>query len=627
MRPSTTCYELLRGTMINLKDFIEDIIKYAPNPEKANINEIISFLVDNNWFGNKPVFSNQAVMLDDNQIKAFTTPLKSFLTDAKQSTVLLDKLDMNWPLTTIQLTRFFIEEDLPEDIRFYLADFLLYRLTKDIFLYTDDEVKLLLKQASMDMIKTHGEYLTFFMAWLRTITKTNYYSDYTMDKRYTMDIQNEAYDFSEYLELLYFLFNEDYINDNEMYKKAAGSKNYTDTWLYLSIHFICSLRYTDLTRVYHPNLPYPAIDVIHKVHDDSFTDNDARIVLLSITTRMSLLPFTPNKTDEANGIGSVKFVVPSSCEVHFGKLFALAEAHRLLDGTGDTPIIRKISTYEEITRYMGDEIGDLFLESDFRSRSATKSYLQSIYMLSDDILDEDNDGPSVKGYILAALARSHKGSYGEFASTTFEYLKDTKLSGLTPEFVAFELLERGVLSFVSSTLLKMITREKYLKLTVQNQTKLVKSLDLSPLEIESIITVVDKGKSQAEMVIKEVINSETDILTALHRIGSGQAFSKEHDCLCLLTSIEKLCPYTERRQCVGCKYEISTKSTFYLMISEYNRLSNLYSNASNELEKGKYKKLITQVIIPKIDEMLYCIKENYGKEVFSQYEELLKENT
>jgi hypothetical protein len=150
---------------------------------------------------------------------------------------------------------------------------------------------------------------------------------------------------------------------------------------------------------------------------------------------------------------------------------------------------------------------------------------------------------------------------------------------------------------------------------------------LSPLEIESIVTVIEKGKSQAEMVIKEIISSGTDIMTALHRIGSGQAFSKEPDCLCLLTSIEKLCPYNKKRQCVGCKYEISTKSTFYLMISEYNRLSILYSNASDNIEKEKYKKIITQVVIPKIDEMLYFIKENYGEKVFIQYEELLKENT
>lgn len=63
----------------------------------------------------------------------------------------------------------------------------------------------------------------------------------------------------------------------------------------------------------------------------------------------------------------------------------------MLDGSQDQPLIKKITTYKEISRYMGDDIGDLFLESDFRSRSATKSYLQMIYMIGDEILAEDND--------------------------------------------------------------------------------------------------------------------------------------------------------------------------------------------------------------------------------------------
>lgn len=93
---------------------------------------------------------------------------------------------------------------------------------------------------------------------------------------------------------------------------------------------------------------------------------------------------------------------------------------------------------------MGDEIGELFLFSDFRSRSATKSFLQDICMVADENSTDSGGGFHVKGYYLAALARSHKGSYGKLAETTFQYLKDAKFNHLTPEFVAFELLERGV---------------------------------------------------------------------------------------------------------------------------------------------------------------------------------------
>ena len=613
--------------MIDLKLYINNLFNSISEPQNKDMNDIVLFLQSNDWFGMKPTLTNGSVMLTDEQVATFTEPLIYFLSNESTTTVLLNKLDEQYPYTSKHFQTFCKNQELDEDSIFYITDFLLYRLDRELPFYDDNAAIELVKYATSDLIKGHGDYLTFFMSWLRDKIKTNYHHDFIMDKRYTMDIQNEAYEFDEYLSLLYYLFNEDYIEENDMYQKAADSMNYTDTWLYLSMHFICSLRLTDLERIYHPDLMYSPEEVIEKIRNDEFNDNDAQMILLSITTRMCVLPMNVHKTDGTSGVGSVKFHVPSSCETHFGKLFALAEAHRQLNGKRDIPIIRKINTYQEITRYMGAEIGSLFLESDFRSRSATKSYLQSIYMLSDDILDDGKTDSNVKGYILAALARSHKGAYGEFANTTLEYLKDAKFSGLTPEFVAFELLERGVLSFIPSILLKMLKGNEYERLSVSNQTKLHKELDLTPREIDTTITVVDQGIRQAELAVKEIISSNTDIMTVLHRIGSGQAFSKESECLCLSTALGEPCPFANKRQCVGCKYEISTKSTMYLMISEYNRLKNLYSNVNNDIEKKKYKKLITKIILPKIDEMLYCIQKDYGQEVFEQYETMIKEYT
>lgn len=610
--------------MIDLRDFIMDVLKSAK--KDTSMNRIMAFLVDNRWFGCKPFFADGKVLLDDNCVRTIRKPLEIFLTVENANTYLLERFRNQYPLTAKYFEKFCDEENANEDITFYVMDFLLYHLKKDVVLCCDDEIKKLLVCAAVDLTKYHGDFLTFFLAWLRAHTKTAYSCDYIMEKRYRMTIQNEAYSFDEYLELLYYLFNEDYIIQNDMYKKAAKSKKYTDTWLYLSVHFICSLRYTDLQRIYHPDLPYPAQEVIQRILDGSFTQKDALSVLLSVTDKLAQLPLEPSKTARSKGIASIKFTVPASCEEHFGVLFALAEAHRQLDGTANSPIIRRVSTYAEISRYMGDEIGGLFLESDFRSRSATKSYLQAIYMLSDDIIERNRDVPNVKGYILAAIARSHKGSAGKFAETTFVYLKDAKFNGLTPEFVAFELFERGILSFIPGLLLKMISGENYTDLSVKHQTTLVKELSLSPAEIERVVDVVDKGRSQAVKTLKEVISSDIDVLTALHRIGAGQAFAKQPECLCLLSAINKLCPFTGKRQCVGCKFEISTKSTYFLLISEFNRMNALYGSASNENEKEKYKQIITNIVLPKIDEMLYCLREHYGDDVFYQYEAFLKEN-
>lgn len=604
-----------------MKDFKEFINEFDTG---KSIESIVTFFVDNEWFGESIVMEQGKIILSDAQIERFTKELNIFINGTQ--TTLYMQFSKKFPETDRLFNKFLAKISVDEEFKYHLTDFLLYRLTKDLFLYNDTELEELISHATFDLIKAHGNILTFFLAWLKLNYKTVYQKDYVLSKRYTMDIQNEAYSFDDYIQLLYYLFVEEYIQDNNMFKKAAESKNYTDTWLYLALHFIRPLRLTDMERIHHPLLPYPSEEVLERIKNDTFTDNDARMVLLSITNRMSWLPLTPSKTSSTSNVVPINFDIPTSCEVLIGKLFALAQAHRNIIGEPDAPIIRKVSTYQEISRYMGDEIGELFLNNDFRSRSATKSFLQDIYMVADESIPAEESGIHIKGYYLAALARSHKGSYGKLASTTFEYLKDAKFNKLTPEFVAFELLERGVFSFMSTLLLKMAMGEDFNKLSPQNQTSIIKTMDLSPKEIESLVSTVDNAMATAQTTLNRLITEDTDILTVLHRIGSGEAFSKQRGESCLLSALEKVCPYN-RRNCVGCNFEIATRSTLFLFISEYNRLRNLYLTTENALEKAKYKNLLLTVIVPKMDEMLSTIKELYGEEVFKDYEALIKENT
>ncbi len=495
----------------------------------------------------------------------------------------------------------------------------------------DEEIKDFLAVAFEEMSKQYGDILTFFLTWLKEHYKTKYMHDYFMSKRKDNADSNEAYDTEEYLELLYCLFNEDYIIENDMYAKAAQSKNHVDTWLFLALHFICALRNSDIVRIHHPRLTMDPDEVLNQVLDGTFSDEDARLTLYSITWRLTALPLNPNKTKKHSGISSIKLCVPESVEIHIGTLLAIAEAHRQISKSPDSePLIRIITDYDRITRYMGDEIGALFLESNFRTRAANKSYLQSVFMLTDDILENDDEF-NIKGYILAALARSHKGSYGEFATTTAIYLKDAKLSGLTPEFVARELFERGVLSFIPSMLLKMITNGDYNRLSVQKQTELIQNLALSPAEIEDTVAFSNKSSKQSMALVKDILSDEDDkrnsILRILHRIGNGNAVSKQDECLCLISAMKKICPYSDRTSCIGCDFEISTKSTVFLMISEYNRLLTLYHNASEEKLKMKYRTLIKETVLPAIDELLQCIKEQYGDDALQSLEKIIKENT
>ncbi|MBG0764967.1 MAG: hypothetical protein H0S78_08785 [Tissierellales bacterium] len=92
-----------------------------------------------------------------------------------------------------------------------------------------------------------------------------------------------------------------------------------------------------------------------------------------------------------------------------------------------------------------------------------------------------------------------------------------------------------------------------------------------------------------------------------------------------MTAMKKFCPYQDRSSCIGCEYEISTKSTVFLIISEYNRLLALYNKTSDERLKNKYKTLIKETVLPTIDELFQCVKEQYGDDALESLEKIVKE--
>lgn len=619
--------------MIDFSERIESIkVRYGIDGDDF-LFDLSIFLVSNMWFGDEPQVSGDGkLMVSEAQYSLYESHVEKFCrhyndSEEDKGKLLLEKLRQQLPKTEAVFRQYCKDVKLDTVVANKLLDFLLYFLPGELETSTDKEVSTLMSDGFDNLPKAFGDVLADFINWTRVHCKTFYYRDYFMNPYGNASQSNAAYDPDDYFKILFHMFNESYIAENDMYAKAAQSKNYVDTWLFISIHFISVIRNTDIVRIPHPRLTMPPEDVLHHVQNGIFEDADARMTLYSVLYQLSALQLTPNKTSGTSGVSSIKFHVPESVEVHFGILFAVAEAFHQLKGLSpETPLIRPITTYEQISRYMGEEIGELFLESNFRSRSANKSFMQMIYLLTDDILENDDEF-SVKGYILAALARSHKGSYGEFARTTSIYLRDAKMSGFSPEFVARELFERGVLSFIPSTLLKIISGKEYEKLPVSSQTKLIKELNLSPIEVEKAVGLSQTAMNNAVKTAHDLYDavSPKEVLLILHRIGNGEAVSKQDEALCLVTAYGKMCPYQDRSNCIGCEYEISTKSTMWLMISEVNRLKALYKGTEDERQKKKYISIIKKVVLPAVDEMLHCVEENYGTKVRSDLERIIIE--
>lgn len=416
---------------IYVKDFLEKILRDL-NKDNFKVREKISqFLLDNNWFGIS--VNTENLSISEEAAEVLKQHLTSYLTTAPGLDNLSRLFQQKYPATHKYFQTYLAEHELDEESQFYIQDFLSYYLTRDIFLYNDSNLEMLIQQATDALTKSHGDELTSFIKWLLGKGVTRYRKTYEMTNRYTLDDKNGAYELNDYLELMYYLFNDVYIEKNNMLIQAANSKNYADTWLYLALHFICALRTTDLERLGHPQLPRDPEAVLFAIKNGTWQSTEARLTLLSLTTRLAYLKMTPNKTKRAKQVSQLKFHIPESCQVLIGTLFAICEAHYQIDNelSKNEPLIRKIADYERINRFMGEEIGSLFLERDFSSRSANKSYLQAVAMLADDVLEEKSE-LNIKGYFLAALARSHKGSYDEFAQTTTTYLKDAQLGQLQP---------------------------------------------------------------------------------------------------------------------------------------------------------------------------------------------------
>ena len=613
--------------VVDLKNYLERILVELGAATIKHREKVSGFLLDNEWFGVSINLDDYTISEKDAEV--LKNHIKDYLTTPPGIKSMEGIFSKKFPSTSELFVQFAEEEKLSETNRFYLLDFLAYYLTKDLFLYSDAEVETLVEVATEVLTKSKGNILIQFIKWLLNKGVTRYRVSFEMTKRYTIESANGAYELDEYLELMYYLFNENYIIKNDMLCKAANSKNYADTWLYLGLHFICALRSTDLERLGHPKLTREPLEVLEAVVDGTWSSSEARRTLLSITTRLTYLNLTPNKTKNASNVAQLKFHVPESCQVLIGTLLAICEAHFQLQipYNAENPLIRQIKTYEKITSYMGEEIGNLFLERNFSSRSANKSYLQSVAMLADDILEEKSE-LNIKGYFLAALARSHKGDFNEFAQTTTTYLKDAQLGQLKPEMVAKELFERGVLSMIPSMLLTIVTRGKYKKLSPSQQTQMIKSLDLTPIEIEKTLELSIRADSRSQQALKTLVENNVDpeqLLTICHRIGNGEAFSKQGESMCLLSALGKLCPYDDRQHCVGCQYELQTKSTLLLLIGEFNRLNKQYQKLKNELERGKVRAILEKQIKPCLTEMLQALSEQYGEAVLSDYEDIIKE--
>ena len=623
----------------NIHYSVEDVIDNTAN-----------FIAENMWWGIEPQIKGKDLMISEEDTIILHGKLQRFfemlmLPPTEKYDYLLRIMAVDRPVLSSAFRDFVYAVEIPYETVYSALDYLVCRNeTGDLELITDVKLSELMENAFHDLPKAAGNMIGFFFSWLRQEKKvchvmddgniaskrieykTNYYRDYVMLNRVDMTIQKTAYSQDEYLELMYYLLNDSYISRNDMYRKAAESKDYADTWLFLSLHFVCALRHTDLERIPHPELTRESRELLDIIIEGRIDVTEMKGYSFRMMEWMYYMSMKPNKERRFSGIPDIRFHIPTSLEYHFGILFAVCEAHHRLSGANG-PLVRCISDYEHIRRYMGDEIGYLFLDADFRSRRANKAYMQAFQLYTKPILG-DNSIENTMGYILASMARSHKGSCSSFAKTTAEYLKDAAFSGLSTEFVAMELFERGVLSTIPSMLLKIVTGGEYGRMEPEVQTQLIQTLNMSPMETERLVSFAVARREQAVEFIGEMLTKYDGedrrklVISILHRISTGQAPAKNEQTECLLHAMGHECT---KSNCISCPYQLMTKTAVFHLVCEYNRLLQKAKKSGIQEEKERYKWIIRERILPLISDTLTAMEDEYGPEATKELYRIIQE--
>lgn len=603
-------------------------------------DSFITYLEDNDWFNIEIKIEtdgfNSKLFVPVNEFKTIKERIISYFVNCSneynRNKYLFNLLEEKLPITSMLLNEYLQYEVLDIKCSNQILDVFLKYLPEEVTSISTEGIYVFLQTIADEIsIQTQGIILIFLnQLFDRRKTKFRYLNGSNII-RISASKTKIGYDFEKISKLFYVLFSEESIKKNKFYERIASNRKTAVGLLYMSLHLICALRDTDIVRLPHPKLMDTPSNILDNIANNTFEDNHALIAVEKILREIQLFQPKPNKVKNNSRVPSIKLFIPENCKVHFGKLFVAAEAHYLLDENSNKNYIYSLTKFEDIQKYLGDDVADIFWDVNYSSRAFNKSYMQLIQ----DFVDATSGGftsisDNMVGYMFASFARSHVNTYNDFAATTQTYLRDHATAGKSLDTIAYELSERGVCSFAVSELLEILHGKEFRKLGLSEQTKVINEFGLSPYQVEQLVSFHEVITERAKNVVNSLLPAEeterkyvSELI--MRRITLNRAPSKTEDVYCLLSAMGRTCPFENKKSCIGCGYEVLTKEVIYRLSKEHNRLTELYKIASDSHLKNKYKYMLNDVVNPAIYEILSSMVTTHGENSILELDELIKE--
>lgn len=573
--------------------------------------ELFMFLKENAFFG---VSALEHAKLDETLFVSRTDLLKlepglalwirSYGAGNNEKLILLtDRLRSLVPKTG-NLFADYIEHNCSDSrAAWILADYLCFTLKTELVEMDETELDSLAAEMDKELPLNAARLFSIFLVYVRENRHLS--NGWTFHFKSRREPQpQEAYTALDFLRMAYIVFNDEAWEKEQLLKKALQSKNAADLWLFVSLHFICGWRRTDLLRLPMPKLPVPG-DKLRK--EIALGDFNTENILNELEGRLRYAPRRPHKTEAYEGVSDLKLFFPESLREPMGIILAVAVSHHEDIEPGEC-FLKAAGQRKQLQSFFGKDFVAACGNRDFSTRRANKAYLQGLEAVAED------SSAKPKGYMLAALARSHKGHLGSLPTTTDIYLRDANFSGYRPEFIAREMFERGVFSFIPALMLEMYAQQDYRKLSPSAQTELISEIGVAAYGLENMTKAVETSLVKARSAIAEIMRRPESIrgtvADILQNIAAGNAPGKQEGCLCLMMAAGFACTDVERNCCLGCGYEIYTKTILYQLTKEYARLLELKKAADNT-EAERCTKILKEAVMPAVAEMITSIKKLY----------------
>lgn len=589
---------------------------------------IYEFMELNEWFGiadrvqrerHLITLRKKKWLIQEAEVRMLEEPIRLWLrayqrTNKEKLLILLEHGNKIWP-ETVRNYGGFIEKTGMQDepAAWQLLDYLLAVLKKELLFYPPGEIEGLVRRMSEELSLSAARLFSGYLKEIQRKKKEDGWVYKFTSRGDRLRKELDAYPMKDFAIMAYCIFNKEAWEKQRLLEKACVSDTYANLWAFLAMHFVCALRGTDIVRIPMMELPVHGEEAREQIRSGAFSK--ARAIAEELQVRVQYKALKPNKTKSYDRIPEIKLFIPESLKEPIGIILALASSYcgNQEPGTRFLKISRDIIP---IRNFFGTEFVRALGGKSFSTRKANKAYLQGISLTA-----ETKGQEHPKGYMLAALARSHKGGIGTLPEMTEVYLKDAEFTGYSTEFIAREMFERGVFGFIPYLLLKMYGGKEYAKLPIPAQTELIKTLGMMPAGIEGVIRMVDESLIKAEASIRAVLSSKGSVAEILQQIATGAASGKQKGCLCLMMAAGFTCRKPERKACMGCRFEIYTKSTMHLLVKEYVKLS---SKQKSETDGWRYQMMLKEGVLPALAEILASVKGLYPEADMDVFAEIME---